>query len=79
MAEIQISVRDVNREIFNEFKAKTVKNGMTLGQALNLVMMEWLDEEKEIPKKNLLKMKTWNWGKGTEKTSEEIDKIIYGA
>ncbi len=79
MTEIQISVRDVNREIFNEFKAKTVKNGMTLGQALNLAMIEWLDEEKEIPKKSLLKMKIWNWGKGTEKTSEEIDKILYGA
>ena len=79
MGNVQISVRDVNRKIFNEFKAKTIKEGMTLGQALNLVMMEWLDEEKEIPKESLLKLKPFKWGKGTEKISEEIDKIIYGA
>ena len=79
MAEKQISVRDVNKEVFNEFKALTVKRRMKLGQALTMVMMESLNEEKVIPKKRLLEMKPFNWGKGTEKTSKEIDKILYGA
>ena len=79
MEKIQISIRDVNKEIFNEFKALSVKKRMTLGQALTLAMNEWLDEEKELPKKSLLKMKTWDWGKGTESTSEEVDQILYGA
>ncbi|MEK6907628.1 MAG: hypothetical protein AABW45_03815 [Nanoarchaeota archaeon] len=78
MTKTQISVRDINKEVFNEFKALTVKKRMTLGQALNIAMSAWLDEELEIPKLSLLKMKTTNWGKGTEKTSEEIDKILYG-
>ena len=29
-------------------------------------------------KLNFMNMKTESWGKGTEKTSEEIDKILYG-
>lgn len=79
MKETQISVRDVNKEVFNEFKALTVKKRVTLGKALTIAMMEWLNEEKEITKKSLLKMKSWDWGKGTENTSEEVDQILYGA
>ena len=78
MAETQISIRDVNKEVFNDFKALAVKKHMKLGQALTMVMMEFLNDEKEIPKKSLLKMKTSNWGNGTENTSEEVDNILYG-
>ena len=77
MVNIQISVRDVGKEIFNEFKALTVKKRMTLGQALTVAMSEWLDEELKLPKKSLLELKPFKWGKGTEKTSMEIDKIAY--
>ena len=28
--------------------------------------------------KNLLKVKPFDWGKGTERTSKEIDEILYG-
>jgi len=28
-------------------------------------------------KKNILSLKPKSWGKGTEKTSQEIDKILY--
>ena len=51
MAETQISIRDVNKEVFNDFKALAVKKHMKLGQALTMVMMEFLNDEKEIPKK----------------------------
>jgi len=78
MVEKQISIRDVNKEVFNDFKALAVKKHMKLGQALTMVMMEFLNEDKEISKKSLLTMKTSNWGKGTENTSEEVDKILYG-
>ena len=74
----QISIRDVDKDIFNEFKALTIKKRMTLGQALTLAMSEWLDEELEIPKKSLLELKPFRWGKGTEKSSQEVDKIVYG-
>ncbi|MEX2017553.1 MAG: hypothetical protein WD876_03710 [Candidatus Pacearchaeota archaeon] len=78
MGEIQVSIRDVDKEIFNEFKVLTIKKRMKIGQALTMAMMEFLNEELEIPKKSLMDMKTSNWGKGTEKTSEEIDKMLYG-
>ena len=30
-----------------------------------------------INKRKFLKAKPWNWGKGTEKTSSEIDETLY--
>jgi len=75
--ETQVSIRDVNKDVFNEFKSLTVKKKMKLGQALTMAMSEWLNEEMEVPKKSLLELKPFKWGRGTEKTSKEIDKIVY--
>jgi len=33
---------------------------------------------KKKPKKSILNLKSKDWGKGSEKTSEEIDKMLYG-
>ncbi len=43
---------------------------MKVGEALNLAMKEWLKKEngeKEINPKNLLKIKPFDLGKGTER------------
>ena len=71
-----ISIRGVNEDIFKEFKAKAVEDGMTVGQALNLAMENWA--WKSGKKRSILDFKPTNWGKGTERTSEEIDEILYG-
>ena len=34
--------------------------------------------KKNLPKKPFSSLKPTDWGKGTEHTSEEIDKILYG-
>jgi len=72
---MQLSVRDVNERIFMEFKAKAVQNKLNVGQAITLAMKHWL--EMHEPKKRLIDFKPTDWGKGTEKTSQEIDKILY--
>lgn len=77
--ETQVSIRNINKDVFNEFKALAVKKRMKLGQALTMAMSEWLDEELEIPKKSLLELKPFRWGKNTKNTSKEIDEIVYGA
>ena len=71
-----ISIRGVNEDIFKEFKAKVVKKGMTIGQAVSMAMEEWVEEETE--KRDILDFKPWDWGDGTENTSEIVDEILYG-
>jgi hypothetical protein len=64
-----------------KFRERVLAERMNVGEALTLAMKEWLNKErkrKEIDPKNLLCIKPFDWGKGTEKTSKEIDKILYG-
>lgn len=42
-----------------------------------MVNMTTTIKKKKKPKLSLLDLKPKDWGKGTEKLSEEIDKIIY--
>lgn len=37
-----------------------------------------MQRKRKKPKKSLLDYKPTNWGKGTERVSEQIDKILYG-
>ncbi|PIN80163.1 hypothetical protein COV11_04570 [Candidatus Woesearchaeota archaeon CG10_big_fil_rev_8_21_14_0_10_30_7] len=75
---MQLSVKNVDGETFKEFKAEAVKEGLKLGKALELAMKYYMGRRKVLPKLRFLDLKPIDWGKGTEKTSEEIDDIIYG-
>lgn len=71
------TIRNVNKKIFAEFKAEATREGLSVGEALNMAILAWLERRKK-KKLSLKDFKPTNWGKGTEKTSEEIDKILYG-
>ncbi|MBI2583150.1 MAG: hypothetical protein HYW25_00650 [Candidatus Aenigmarchaeota archaeon] len=74
---MQLSVRNVAKKTFKEFKARTVEEGVPVGTALTLAMEEWL-ERRNTKRKKYLELKPWDWGTGTERTSKDIDKIVYG-
>lgn len=85
MEKIFVGVRDVDKEVFKKFRAMSVEKRMKLGEALTKAMIYWLAKEREkIRNKrlkgvySLLEVKPFNWGPGTEKTSSEIDEILYG-
>jgi len=80
MRKDMIAFRGVDEEILRKFKAKTIEERMKMGEALTLAMKKWVEEEKRKKPnpKYLLKVKPFDWGKGTEKTSMEIDEILYG-
>jgi len=75
------AIRGIEEETYMKFREKALVERMKVGQALTLAMKEWLKKEgkkKRIDPKNLLRIKPFDWGKGTEKTSKEIDEILYG-
>ena len=77
MKTTQITVKEVNEKAFQELKATAIKGKMTVWTALTLAIENWLSSLKE--KKGIFsELKPRNWGHGTERLSEEIDKIIYG-
>jgi len=73
---MQLSVKNVDDKVFRKFKAESVKEGITVGKTLTMAMESWL-EKTQGKKMSILNFKPVAWGKGTEKTSEEIDKGLY--
>ncbi len=74
-----MTVRNIDKKLFSELKSEAVRDGLTVGEALSIAIYEWLEKKKAKKKRlDFRDFKPTSWGKGTEKTSEEIDKILYG-
>jgi len=75
------AIRGLDEEIYVKFREKAIAKRLRVGEALTLAMKDWLEKEenrKKVNPNNLLKIKPFDWGPGTEKTSREIDEILYG-
>ncbi len=80
MKKNMITIRNVDEEVLRKFKAVITLDKMKMGQALTKAMKEWIrlkEISKKIDSSSLFKIKPFDWGRGTEKTSSEIDEIIY--
>lgn len=75
-----MAVRGVEESAFRKFKAATVESKMRLGDALSDAMLRWVEQRKTGARngKRTPKLKPFDWGKGTESTSREVDKLLYG-
>lgn len=74
-----ITVRDVDDEVLGIFKAKAAEHKMKMGKALTEAMQVWIQSKKR-PKKGgkiFAKGRPFDWGKNTEKTSSQIDDLLY--
>ncbi len=72
----QITVREVDPKVFQEFKAEATRFGLTIGTALTLAM-EKFKAELQRKKGRFTALRPMPWGKGTERLSEEVDAILY--
>ncbi len=71
----QITVREVDEEVFQEFKAEATRLGLTMGSALTMAMEKFRAELRR-KKGTFLSLKPEAWGKGTERLSEDVDRIL---
>ena len=74
---MQVTIKNVQEHVFRDFKAESVRECLKVGDTLTLAMKLWLEKSKKKPKLSFLDLKPRDWGKGTEKLSEEIDRIVY--
>ena len=75
---MNLTIRGLNESVFRKFKAKAVEEGMKLGEALTQAMDMWIRQIADKRELSILNIEAFEWGKGTEHVSLEIDKIIYG-
>ncbi len=76
---MNVTVRDLDETVYRRFKARAVEEGMKLGEALTQAMEMWV-KQRVADKRSVrfMDIKPFNWGVGTEKTSVEVDQVLYG-
>lgn len=78
MEKTFVGIREIDLDTFRKFKALAVERKLKLGDAITEAMNTMLSKREE--KRNLkkvFKIKPFDFGKGSERLSEEIDSIIY--
>jgi len=79
---MNITIREVNPRFWKELKVEAVKGGITIGEALNLAIENWLNNYKKREKKKTKSF--WDLmpfkfeGKDAGHLSEKVDEVVYG-
>ena len=78
MTCMNITIRDINENSFRKLKAKAAEENMKIGNAVTQAIEAWLQARERKQKGKLGSIKITTWGKGSEHSSAEVDKILYG-
>lgn len=73
-------VRKADPAIYKEFKKKAIERNVSVGRAVITAMELWIeegDDSKKPDPKNFLKVKPFDFGKGTENLSTTLDEVLY--
>lgn len=74
-------VRKINKVLYRRFKERAVRDGQTVGQALNQAMISWLMETERKDRQRIGKLTKLNGlikAEGKVAWSKEIDETLYG-
>lgn len=76
MAKQNLIVRNVDKKIFQEFKAQATKEGITVGKAISLAMFMWIGHERKRKRMSILDIKPVDYK--SKNASRNIDKDLHG-
>jgi plasmid stability protein len=75
---MNITVRDLNEEVFRRFKGKAAERGMKMGAAVTQAMRLFIAQEAQRNTRKAGTIRLSDLTKGRDSTSEEIDSLLYG-
>ena len=76
---MNITIRNIDDELYHEFKAEAIRTGLTIGAAVNIAIQGWLNQKhKKAPKYSFLEYEAVDFGEGTENLSENYEQYLYG-
>jgi hypothetical protein len=82
--ERKVAQTELDAEEYRALVKIAEKKGLTIKDALREAALRWTSEESGIDPKDpifdiaLGRRKAQDWGKGTERTSVDHDKVLYG-
>lgn len=75
---MDVTIRNIDEEAYQRLQNWAALQGIGIGEALSRLVFEHAHLPGEGRRKSSIwSLKPWDWGPGTERTSEEIDKIVY--
>ena len=74
-----VTLRNFDDALYRELKAEAARDNITILDALAQAVSVWLNTHKhEKKKKSVFDYKSVNFGPGSERSSQEIDEVLYG-
>lgn len=78
---MNITIREINPMLWKELKIEAVKDGLNVGEAVNLALEKWLHEHKNPIKisKSFFDLEPLEFdGEDAKYLSTKVDEILYG-
>lgn len=80
IAHMDTTIRNLNEEAYRRLKAHAALTGKTIGEAINEAIQGYLARTPSSERRGTLRdLQPERYPEGTERLSEEIDHIVYGA
>ncbi len=74
------TIRNLDRDAYRALKGRAAIEGTTIGEIVNRAIRSYLAQSQPIPKRGtILSLVPEPYPAGTERLSEEIDEVVYGA
>jgi hypothetical protein len=73
------TIRNIDEEAYRRLRTWAAHEGISIGEALSQLVLRHVELPTRARRKvSFWDLKPWDWGPGTERTSEEVDEIVYG-
>ncbi len=79
MHTMDTTIRNLDEQVYRELKARAALQGKTVGEVLTEAIRAWLAGPNPWSRSaSLSDLHPQSWGAGTDRSSEQIDKTVYG-
>jgi plasmid stability protein len=76
---MDMTIRNLDEQVYREFRARAVRQGRNVGELLNEAMQTYLARVAVGPGRSSLRaLKPEPFPEGNELLSQEVDAIVYG-
>lgn len=72
------TIRNLDEEAYRVLKAQAALQGLSIGEAMTEAIWAYVRDKRGPEAPNFWDIEPWDFGRGTERLSEEIDDIVYG-
>ena len=73
---VDLTIKDIDDLLFNELKIKASQEGISIDEAVNRALRQWVNPEKKA-KRSILEIRLEHFGYNNRNLSEEHDDILY--